>query len=630
MEKRVTCPKCEHAMTVNIWSDTLTQVLKCAACGKKFTYDPSTAPADKEIEPRDREQASRTSKEATVSRMIGKGIRNGINAAAAPVRNARREMDRIVGSMNDISNSKPPEAITSDLKKEHDRKDGSSPPPPPPPSSPPSPPPPPPPSSPPSPPPPPPPSSPPFTPTSPSSPPPSPLFPRSSSPRETSKSVSCPQCTRLFQAGLPDNDKQILTTKCPDCGTIFSFDRSDPPAARETVEETENALPPGDRELQDLAGEMAATVPAEDEDFAVPLALKEKLERERQEQEHVWGSRDELSQTDDEHKEVDAGPRDEDTDSLELAPEPRQRKGPRGRLLSVVCPYCTESFGTPAPITRGKVVCPICEQVFVINAHGEYIAKKALGNFAGGLARIVGVKAIRTYQDTVRDSFEGVSMLRDSQDLHHHMRSYSGKAGFLLMVVSILGILFAGYLLLAIPDSGEDDPSGAVLLTGNVKSGLDLIEGAQVNITDVGRTTETSSEGEFQFDGVETGDHSLEITASGKGKLIVHFTIGSKEAKQGTKDLHGLVLPESGTVVKDLREDRVERAGLILGLQAAFIFMVSLLALMGGLLAVQGKRFHATLFFAAISVVSIGFFIGMVLAILSIVLIMLGRKEFIS
>ena len=221
-------------------------------------------------------------------------------------------------------------------------------------------------------------------------------------------------------------------------------------------------------------------------------------------------------------------------------------------------------------------------------------------------------------------------MLRDSQNLHHHMRSDSGKAGFLLMVVAILGILFAGSLLLSIPDSAEDDPSDAILLTGVVKSGLDLLEGAQVNITDVGRDTETDSEGGFQFDGVEAGDHTLEITASGKGKLIYHFTIGSKESKQGSKDLDGLVLPEEGTVEKDKRENRVERAGLVLGLQAAFIFVVSLLALMGGLLAVQGKRFHATLFLATISVVSIGFFIGMVLAIISIVLVMIGRKEFIS
>jgi len=80
----------------------------------------------------------------------------------------------------------------------------------------------------------------------------------------------------------------------------------------------------------------------------------------------------------------------------------------------------------------------------------------------------------------------------------------------------------------------------------------------------------------------------------------------------------------------DFTDDRVERAGFITALFAVFIFLVSLLALMGGLLSLQGRRFHAAIFLGILSVASIGFIIGSLLGILAVIFIMLGKKEFVS
>jgi hypothetical protein len=449
-------------------------------------------------------------------------------------------------------------------------------------------------------------------------------------------------------AGLPDNDKQLLTTRCPECSNIFTFNRLAPPAEDEQLPVKHSPAPatapqfpqeppapeetqlPSAPPLPPPAPEPPAPDPTDDEDFAIPLALREKMERERLE-----AAQKEAAQTDTPPVTPDAPPPDQgadeswDTDdSAELAPAPGKKA--KGKLLSVTCPKCDESFGTPAPKIKGKVICPICEWTFMINSHGELMAKKALGEVGGGLAKIVGVTAIRNYQETVRESIEGIDVLRNSDNLHHHMRSNSGKAGFILMVVAVLGILFAGSLLFSIPGSNEDDPSGSVVLSGDVMSGMEQVEGAEVTITDLGLSDITNSQGGFLISGVEPGDHTLEVTASGKGTLIVKFTVGSKDTSGGKLDLDGLMLPESGTAEEDRSEARVERAGLVLALQAAFIFVVSLLALMAGLLAIQGKRFHATLFLSAVSIVSIGFFIGMVLAIFSVFLVILGRKEFIS
>ncbi len=592
MEKRVTCPSCEKAMNVKIWSETLTQVLRCSSCNKKFTYNPSKEPVEEKPEVPGENKTGEKSGDATVSKLIGKGIKNGFQMATAPVKTAKREMDKLVDSMNTIANAKPPDAVTSMLSNRNGKTDNGNT-------------------------------------EEPEGEKQRPAE-KPSGPRATSKSVRCPSCSRVFQAGLPDNEKQTLTTKCPDCSNIFSFDRD----ALPVLEEPAGPYPSG-TEGNEIT---------EDEDFAIPLELKEKMAREQIAQQEsddadpfVGGMRltpppeplDSFRIGEGKKDKHDAWGSGED-DSLELAPEPRSRKGSKGRLLSVACPYCTESFGTPAPKTRGKVICPICEEPFTINSHGEYIAKKALGNFTGGLARVFGVKAIRNYQETFRDSLEGIALLRDSHDLKHHMGSLSGKAGFLLLVVSILGMLFAGSLLLSIPGANEGNPSGDVVLSGTVISGLDLLEGATVNITDLGLQDTTNSDGGFMFEGVEAGDHTIEVTASEKGKLVVQFTIGTKDAKGGSKRLDDLVLPESGTETRDDREEKLERAGMVLGFQAAFIFLVSLLALMGSLLAFQGKRFHATLFLAGISIVSIGFFIGLVLAIFSVILVMLGKKEFIS
>jgi len=556
-------------MTVNIWSETLTQVLKCSDCGKKFTYDP-VKEAEREQADQKRESAKKQGG-ISVSGIINKGLKEAMNVASASVKIAKKEVDKITDTVNSLGSEPTPSAPPSAAKDQDTPRETSR-----------------------------------F----------SEEGPAHRKKIMASKNVACPFCSKDFQAGLPDNDKDILTTKCPDCGKIFTFLRESPAERKQ-------------RELEEKRSRLREETG--DEDFAIPIQIKESMQREETPGGgQVEGEgRGEWTGTMDGTEEQE-GTEERQWDSLELIPESGSRRQQMGRMLGIVCPYCNESFQTPAPRKKRKVNCPICEEDFEINSHGEYVAKKALGGFSEALAKIVGIDTIRSYKDAMRESLEGFEILKDTRYLRHRMKNRSGMAGLLLIAVALIGILYAGALMITIPGMGEDEADGNVSVTGNVLFEMDTIEGANVNITELGMSNRTNSAGRFAFNDVPAGDHTLEITAPGKGILVVKFTIGTKEAKQGNKDLPGLVLPANGTVTEDLREDRAEGAGLVTGLFAAFVFVVSLLALIGGLLALQARRFHASLFIAVISVASIGFFIGIVLAILAILLLIIGRKEFVS
>ncbi len=403
----------------------------------------------------------------------------------------------------------------------------------------------------------------------------------------STKKVTCPYCSREFLAGLPDNDKPILTTRCPDCNRVFTFLRPTPTPEKESAK-------PGKIEE-----------PGFKEYFAFPVEHKAKEKKEEEPSfEEEWDT-----------------------------PETALEEGKKGGLLNIACPFCGEAFDTPAPKKKGKVTCPICDKEFQISSRGEYIAKKAKAKKAKGhfLEKLPPTpKAINHARDTIREALEGVSILKRPDKLRSRLGRLSGKAGLLLIVVAILGLLYSGVLAYNIPNMGEDTPSGKVTVSGEVLFMDDTLEGADVNLTDMGMHNQTNSEGLFLFHDVPAGDHILRASAPDKGEIVVRFTIGSKDIKQGNKDLKGLELPGNSTVTKDLRDDRPESARFMTSLLAGFVVLVSLLAFIAGLLTIQGKRFHLSLFLCGLAVFTFGFFLGSVLALIAMILIILGRKEFVS
>ena len=294
MDKRVTCPSCENKLTVKIWSETLSQVIRCPECKKKFTYDPTKE--SKEPPVKEQAKASKGSTSTPVSDILGKGLKAGLKAATAPVKMATREMDRINNSLKKPG-PQPPAPLRKFQKEEESREtepkgsgaDGGK---------------------------------------------------KSSEKKRRitgSKKINCPYCDHGFQAGLPDNDKEILTTKCPDCSKIFTFQRETPEERKirewnEKIEKEQQAKrkkgkhkpdikhdlknernPKGDQ-ARKRGGEPGQTISEktilematkkkttsekttpdknirdkssieedDDEDFAIPVQLREKMERERQ------------------------------------------------------------------------------------------------------------------------------------------------------------------------------------------------------------------------------------------------------------------------------------------------------------------------------------------------------------
>ena len=89
-----------------------------------------------------------------------------------------------------------------------------------------------------------------------------PQTPPSQVPR--TRKVTCPYCSREFRADLPDNDKPIFTTRCPDCNKVFTF-------LRHTLTQEKESAKPG-----------KAEEPGFKEDFAVPVEHKAEKKEEIQ------------------------------------------------------------------------------------------------------------------------------------------------------------------------------------------------------------------------------------------------------------------------------------------------------------------------------------------------------------
>jgi len=533
MERTVTCPKCGKAMRVRIWSETLTQVLKCANCGHTFTYDPSTDRQQEKVPEKTR--ASR-SEGLSVSEILEKGLRMGKEMTASPVNRAKRELKEILS----------PEGTGTgkgDEKKE--------------------------------------------LPT---------------------REVKCPYCGREFRAALPDNDRPVLTTKCPDCKKVFTFLREVPGKGK------------GEKEKGKEKRES-------DEEKEEKKAEEREKEGKGSVSEKIPGSRGNGIKT---GKTEEKTGEEADWDSIIMLNEDRgeeEEEPSEKKMIKVVCPVCGESFETVLPDKRGKVSCPICEHKFEINSRGEYIAKKAGKNPVVEEAVAVKNRLKREAEEGIKDIKNGLDILRDPVVLKKRLRLYSGIAGLLLLIVSIIGLAYSGALILSLHELQDSKSSGTASVSGEVLCGDDTIEGADVNLTDMGLHTTTDGEGIFRFEDVPTGDHTIEVSAPGKGTLTVMFNIGNSAIKRKNLDIV-LEVPENGTATKDMRTHTSDNAGLVNGLMVGFVVLISLLTFYAALLSLNAKRFRRTLFLSGVGTLTFGFLMGSALAIAAMILVILGRKEF--
>ena len=416
------------------------------------------------------------------------------------------------------------------------------------------------------------------------------------------REVKCPYCGRVFRAALPDNDKPVLTTKCPDCNRVFTFLREEPGKGKEEKEKSKEKAEKSKTEREDAAtGKTPATLGKE-------VETEEKTGGDAD-----WDSIIMLK---------------EDRGEGEKEPsEMKEKAHSEKKMIKVVCPECGESFETVPPDKRGKVSCPICDHEFEINSRGEYIAKKAKKNPVVEEALAVKNRLKKETESGIKDIKNGLDILRDPVVLRKRLRLYSGIAGLLLLIVSILGLAYSGALALSIPGLSDEGASGTASVSGEVLCGDDTIEGADVNLTDMGLHTTTDGEGIFRFEDVPAGDHTIEVSAPGKGTLTVKFNIGNSAIKRKNLDIV-LEIPENGTAAKDMRTHTADNAGLVNGLMVGFVVLISLLTFYAALLSLNAKRFRRTLFLSGVGTLTFGFIMGSALAVAAMILVILGRKEF--
>jgi hypothetical protein len=199
--------------------------------------------------------------------------------------------------------------------------------------------------------------------------------------------------------------------------------------------------------------------------------------------------------------------------------------------------------------------------------------------------------------------------------------------GVLLGVVGVLGLVTVGMVATSPSGEGLDGllPSDKVDVSGQVRdSDGYLITGALVSYDKGGLSDTTGTSGWYFLEGVETGD--VEISMEVDGYKTVRKTV---HLERGLYTVDFLAEPGTGVVeVPDVATpdpgDPGSRAWLmILGLGLASIF-----ALVGAWAAYIHKRYYLVIIGSLLGILTWGWFIGSILALVSLIIALPLRNQF--
>jgi len=262
------------------------------------------------------------------------------------------------------------------------------------------------------------------------------------------------------------------------------------------------------------------------------------------------------------------------------------------------CPHCRESVVVEVPdgATGEQIAtCPNCGMKFKVNVDEKY------------------------------------SWEEEAPIIHPsvHLKTKSMKpiiAGILLVVIFLSGIAVSGILLFSFDSlSKMEMPSE---FKGRVvdDSGKPL-EGIKIEVIGIpGLNTTTDKNGYFLLKNITSGKQKLYITGEGYKNLTAEI----------------FVLPMNVTILHEkfiMKEGKgeIEEKGLLIRVLefgpvlSAIIIMLSIVALIGGIMAIARKYFIIAVIGAVIGTI-VGFLslIGFVLGIVSLVLILISKDEFES
>ena len=220
-----------------------------------------------------------------------------------------------------------------------------------------------------------------------------------------------------------------------------------------------------------------------------------------------------------------------------------------------------------------------------------------------------------------------------SKNLKKTLKTKTGFAGLLMFVIFILGIVY-GILLISDAmgtESYEESSKNTGGLAGLVRNeDGDPINDAYIMAIKGSRKYEamTNQDGWYLLENLPTGEYSIMVSKENYGTITKKNVI-VKPTDTDSTQVETLDF-ELGTKNKTIyleTDNGLEKNSMMC---VNLIFILSILSLLGGLLAIQKKAYKLTSFCAVAGILTIGpiLFISAVLGIFALILILSSKEDF--
>ena len=492
-------------------------------------------------------------------------------------------------------------------------------------------------------------------------------------PPKPQQELICPECEKEFKVELPEKKKKTAKTICPRCGTTFSFKREDWTSEESEpgdVHGTSPPLPmpklpgtppePGEMEYEK---EAVGTGGAEDkvkpagltpvsteraEDEVEPPSLTPEDERAGKE----TGKREGHEKEDEEPE------RKEELPSESPPPEEAPQKAGTEGKQEIDCPECGFPFEVMLPKVKKREVltlCPLCSHEFSFQRADYFFSDETDESLEkkesppppremeyGGdehpvrerFENLFVYKYIEKSKDIALSfidfDFHSIKESLLPANVREHVRKITGIAAILLFIVFLLGMTNAfATLLFGLGQDADEGAGNKVTIAGTVYFEDDVVEGASVELVGHDETYHTTPEGRYWFYNVSSGKITIKVSHEDYGKATVKTEI--KDRKGELPQEIDIILPEKGEEnSRDLSSDSDDgmNVSTIFFLTFLVFIIATLFALLGGISCLLSRNFKTAKYGAFLGILSFGFLIGSILALIAVILILISKNEF--
>ena len=219
-------------------------------------------------------------------------------------------------------------------------------------------------------------------------------------------------------------------------------------------------------------------------------------------------------------------------------------------------------------------------------------------------------------------------------------------AGYLLITVAILGIIMsgmmaAGSIFMDDIENWDFDNWGTTDVHGRIADNTGApLDNVTVSILDTHLTTMTNATGHYEILGVPAGFREIRVEKDGYETDTYSAIIADPDEDkkhdefgfEGDNEFNFTMTPGAGenqyTIDEDIFPGMMENITQLLAVCAVIGFVCSIFALLGGVFALKRERWGMVVMGAVLGIFTIGFGLGLVLAIIALIIVLLAKDEF--